>query len=62
MRPDKFESLTVESVKKKLKDKKFAAKVSREDIALGVQELAVSDLEHINFVINSLRLISAQFF
>ena len=62
MRPDKFESLTVESVKKKLKDKKFAAKVSREDIALGVQELAVSDLEHINFVINSLRLISAQIF
>jgi predicted hydrolase (HD superfamily) len=57
MRPDRFASLTAESVKKKLKDKKFAAKVSREDIALGFQELGVPDHEHINFVIQALKPI-----
>ena len=62
MRPDKFETLTAQSVKKKLKDKKFAAKVSREDIALGIQELGISDEEHINFVIQALKTISNQIF
>lgn len=55
MRPDGFISLTAQSVKKKLKDKKFAAKVSREDIALGIQELGISDDEHINFVIQAIK-------
>jgi len=62
MRPDKFETLTSQSVKKKLKDKKFAAKVSREDIALGIQELGISDEEHINFVIQALKTISSRIF
>ncbi|MBI3231679.1 MAG: HDIG domain-containing protein [Candidatus Doudnabacteria bacterium] len=62
MRPDKFETLTAESVKKKLKDKKFAAKVSREDIALGIQELAIPQDEHIDFVIGSLKPIANQIF
>ena len=62
MRPDKFETLTAQSVKKKLKDKKFAAKVSREDIALGIQELGISDEEHINFVIQALKTISSRIF
>ena len=62
MRPDKFESLTYESVKKKLKDKKFAAKVSREDIALGVLELGIPEAEHINFVIGALKPITSQIF
>ncbi len=55
MRPDKFETLAAQSVKKKLKDKKFAAKVSREDIALGIKELGIPDDEHINFVIYALK-------
>jgi len=59
MRPDKLQSLTAESVMKKLKDKKFAAKVSREDIELGLQELGVDRLEHINFVIAALQPISS---
>jgi putative nucleotidyltransferase with HDIG domain len=42
VRPDKnINSLEVASVKKKLKTKEFAAKVSREDIAQGAQELGV---------------------
>jgi putative nucleotidyltransferase with HDIG domain len=58
MRPDKLTTLEASSVKKKLKDKKFAAKVSREDIALGINELGISEDEHINFVIVALRGIS----
>ncbi len=58
MRPDKLQGLEVKSVKKKLKDKSFAAKVSREDIALGVAELGISEDEHINFIIEALRPIS----
>lgn len=40
VRPDGFASLQSSSVKKKLKDKAFAANVSREDIKVGVAELA----------------------
>lgn len=58
MKPDKLQSLTAESVKKKLKDKKFAAKVSREDIALGLTEINIPEDDHINFVIGALRPIS----
>lgn len=39
VRPDGIASLEPKSVKKKLKDKAFAAAVSREDIATGVNEL-----------------------
>ncbi len=55
MRPDGFATLEARSVQKKLKDKNFAAKVSREDIALGVMELGTTEEEHINFVIQALR-------
>lgn len=40
VRPDGLASLEPKSVRKKLKDKAFAAAVSREDIALGISELA----------------------
>jgi putative nucleotidyltransferase with HDIG domain len=40
VRPDGIGDLEPKSVKKKLKDKTFAAAVSRADIAQGVQELA----------------------
>lgn len=40
VRPDGIASLEARSVKKKLKDKAFAAAVSRADIAAGVAELA----------------------
>ena len=60
MREDKLESLEAKSVKKKLKDKSFAAKVSRQDIEQGIQELGIDKDEHINFVIHALRGISKE--
>jgi len=44
----------VKSVKKKLKDKRFAAKVSREEIKKGPEELGIDFDEHIAFVVLSL--------
>ncbi|MBU0528388.1 HD domain-containing protein [bacterium] len=56
VRPSKsiFE-VKVKSVIKKLKDKGFAAKVSREDINNGIEELDVDRTEHIQFVIDALK-------
>lgn len=62
MRPDRFATLTSESVIKRLKDKRFAAKVSREDIDLGVAELGIEKNKHIDFVITALRSIQDQIF
>ena len=42
------------SVKKKLKQKSFAASVVREDIFLSIEELGVDLTEHIQFVIDAL--------
>lgn len=60
MKPDKLQTLDATSVRKKLKDKKFAAKVSREDIQLGIDELKIDADEHINFVIGALKGISKE--
>jgi putative nucleotidyltransferase with HDIG domain len=58
MRPDRLQTLEAPSVKKKLKDKSFAAKVSRSDIQQGIVELGIAEDGHINFVIQALRNIS----
>jgi len=60
MRPDHLETLEARSVVKKLKDKSFAAKVSRSDIELGIAEAQVDKVEHIDFVIVALRGISKE--
>ena len=60
MKPDNLQSLEAKSVKKKLTDKSFAAKVSREDIALGVAELGLPEDEHIDFVIKALRPVAKE--
>lgn len=51
VRPNGLDGLTPRSVKKKLKDKRFAAAVSREDIRQGAEELGVELDEHIATVI-----------
>lgn len=51
MRPTALEGMKPKSVKKKLKDKKFAAAVSREDIRVGAEELGIELDEHIANVI-----------
>jgi len=55
-----LDDLEVSSVKKKLKDKAFARSVNREDIRLGLEELAVDADEHIRFVIDALRPVQKQ--
>ena len=55
VRPSKsILEVTPKSVKKKLKQKSFAASVIREDIFLSVEELGVDLTEHIQFVIDAL--------
>lgn len=60
VRPDKLDGLKAKSVKKKLKDKRFAAQVSRDDIYQGAEELGIELDEHINFVIASLDSIRSE--
>ncbi|MEQ8627352.1 HD domain-containing protein [Ekhidna sp.] len=55
IRPEGIETLTAKSVKKKLKQASFAAKVERDEIAAGVEMLGVDMTEHINFIIDVLK-------
>lgn len=55
VRPDGIQSLTPKSVRKKLKDKSFAAKVERGEVQAGFELLGVEPNEHIQFVIDALR-------
>lgn len=56
VRPSKdLDDVTVESVKKKFKDKAFAKGVNREEIFQGAEELGVPLEEHIQTVIDAMR-------
>jgi predicted hydrolase (HD superfamily) len=55
VRPEGIATLEAKSVKKKLKDKAFAAKVDREIIKSSVELLGVDFDEHVRFVIDALR-------
>lgn len=52
--------VTVESIKKKLKSKSFAAKVNRQDIAHGVALLGLPEDEHFRCVLNAMQGIHNQ--
>jgi len=59
VRPSKkIADVEVSSVKKKFKDKAFAASVSREDIKKGIAELGANEDEHIQLCINAMKGIS----
>jgi len=59
VRPSRsLSDLKAKSVRKKMKDKSFAAKVSREDIETGAQELGIDLSEHIQFVIDAMKEIA----
>ena len=58
VRPNMFEDLKAKSVRKKLKDKAFAAAVDREDIRVGIEELGVDESEHIDRCIEAIRAAS----
>jgi predicted hydrolase (HD superfamily) len=61
VRPTKSVSeVSVKSVKKKMKDKRFAAKVNRDEIKKSAEELGVDFDEHVNFVVKALVPVATQ--
>ena len=60
VRPEGIATLEPKSVKKKLKDKAFAAKVDRQVIQQGVELLGVELSDHIQFVIGALKPHAAE--
>ena len=54
MRPEGIHGMQSKSVKKKMKQKSFAANVSRDDIIRGAADLGVDLDEHIQFVIDAM--------
>jgi putative nucleotidyltransferase with HDIG domain len=59
VRPNKkLAEVSIKSVKKKMKDKAFAASVSREDIQIGAEELGIPLDEHIGFVLEAMKKIA----
>ena len=55
VRPEGVSTLEPKSVKKKLKDKAFAAKVDRQVIQQGIELLGADQTDHIRFVIDALK-------
>ena len=55
VRPDGIGDLQPRSVKKKLKDKGFAAAVNRDDIRLGAEELELDLTNHVQTCIDAIR-------
>ena len=60
VRPNGIDDLEVRSVTKKLKDKAFAAGVSREEVQRGVDLIGLERSAHIQNVIDALRTIGAR--
>jgi putative nucleotidyltransferase with HDIG domain len=54
VRPERLSGMKAKSVRKKMKQKAFAAAVSREDIIRGAEDLGVDLNEHIQFVIDAM--------
>jgi len=55
VRPNGIMDLEPRSVKKKMKDRSFAAAVDRDDMRAAAQELGVDWKEHVEFVIRAMR-------
>lgn len=54
VRPEGMAGMQAKSVRKKMKQKSFAAAVNRDDIVRGAEDLGVDLNEHIQFVINAM--------
>ena len=59
VRPERLTGMTASSVKKKMKQKSFAAAVKREDIEKGAQLLGVTLDDHITNVITAMQAVAA---
>lgn len=55
MNPQGIDGTKAKSIKKKMKDKNFAAKINREDIKYGIEKSGLELSEHIQFVIDVLK-------
>lgn len=60
VRPAGLEGLEPRSVRKKLKDRRFAANVSRDDVTRGAEEIGRPLDEHIAFVVAALTPVAAE--
>ena len=60
VRPDGMQGMKPKSVKKKLKQKSFAAAVNREDIVNGAEDLGVELNEHIQFMIDAMTSVELE--
>jgi predicted hydrolase (HD superfamily) len=60
VRPTGIEGMKPKSVRKKLKQPSFAAKVDRDQIARGVEELGVDESEHIQLIIDAMAANAAE--
>lgn len=60
VRPGNLDGLTLKSVKKKLKDKSFAAGVNRDYVSTGIAELNVDLSEHIEVVVGAMQSIAPE--
>ncbi|MCA9144898.1 MAG: HDIG domain-containing protein [Planctomycetales bacterium] len=54
VRPERIVGMQAKSVRKKMKQKSFAAAVNRDDITRGAEDLGVELNEHIQFVIDAM--------
>ena len=60
VRPNGIDDMKPKSVTKKLKDKTFAAGVSRDEVQKGVDLIGLERIEHIQNIINALRTVADQ--
>ena len=60
VRPERLSGMKASSVKKKMKQKGFAAAVSRDDMIQGAANLGVDFDPHIQFVIDAMNSIAAE--
>jgi putative nucleotidyltransferase with HDIG domain len=58
VRPEGLKGMKPSSVRKKMKQKAFAANVNRDDIVRGAEDLGVELNEHIQFVIDAMQSIA----
>ncbi len=60
VRPNGIDDLKPKSVTKKLKDKTFAAGVSRDEVSRGIELIGLERSEHIQNVIDGLRAVGGE--
>jgi predicted hydrolase (HD superfamily) len=59
VRPEGIHGMQASSVKKKMKQKSFAAAVNRDDLVRGAGDLGVAFDEHVQFVIDAMSSIAS---